>query len=89
MQVYWFVLSVNKHVVSLFLVSWLITILHKCLEPQIKFDILNKETGQKIDRELAFDVEIKDINDNPPKFLRPQINAEVKEDMPEGKRTVA
>uniref|UniRef100_A0A3Q1IQN5 Cadherin domain-containing protein n=1 Tax=Anabas testudineus TaxID=64144 RepID=A0A3Q1IQN5_ANATE len=50
----------------------------------IKFDILNKETGQKIDRELAFDVEIKDINDNPPKFLRPQINAEVKEDMPEG-----
>ncbi|XP_023285303.1 cadherin-like protein 26 [Seriola lalandi dorsalis] len=50
----------------------------------IKFDILDRETGDRIDRELAFDIQIKDINDNPPTFFQPQIQTDVKENTPEG-----
>ncbi|KAM9830260.1 cadherin-like protein 26 isoform 3-T3 [Syngnathus typhle] len=50
----------------------------------IKFDILDKQTGRAIDRELAFDVAIKDINDNAPKFILPQMSADVREDTAEG-----
>ncbi|XP_057713878.1 cadherin-like protein 26 [Corythoichthys intestinalis] len=50
----------------------------------IKFDILDVQTGGAIDRELAFDIEIKDINDNAPRFVHPQMNAEVREDTEEG-----
>uniref|UniRef100_A0A3B4VL85 Cadherin 26, tandem duplicate 1 n=1 Tax=Seriola dumerili TaxID=41447 RepID=A0A3B4VL85_SERDU len=43
----------------------------------IKFDILDRETGDKVDRELAFDIQIKDINDNPPTFFQPQIQTDL------------
>ncbi|XP_061545149.1 cadherin-like protein 26 [Phycodurus eques] len=50
----------------------------------IKFDILDRQTGRAIDKELAFDVDIKDINDNAPKFLHPQVSVDVMENTVEG-----
>ncbi|XP_054640653.1 cadherin-like protein 26 isoform X2 [Dunckerocampus dactyliophorus] len=50
----------------------------------IQFDILDRNTGRTIDRELAFDVEVKDINDNAPRFLHPRMSADVTENTPEG-----
>lgn len=42
------------------------------------------ETNQKIDEELAFDVDVKDINDNPPKFVKIPETVTVKENQEEG-----
>ncbi|XP_077464068.1 cadherin-like protein 26 isoform X2 [Stigmatopora argus] len=50
----------------------------------IKFDILDIKTGGALDMELAFDVEIEDINDNAPRFVQPKMNAEVRENIDEG-----
>ncbi|XP_062315220.1 cadherin-like protein 26 isoform X1 [Osmerus eperlanus] len=49
----------------------------------IKFDILDKDTLEPVDRTLAFDVAIKDINDNAPVF-DPIAKASVKENLPQG-----
>ncbi|KAM9431328.1 cadherin-like protein 26 [Salvelinus alpinus] len=50
----------------------------------IVFDIIDTETGTPVDKTLAFDVAITDINDNAPYFEHPVMKASVKENMPEG-----
>ncbi|XP_014000947.1 cadherin-like protein 26 [Salmo salar] len=50
----------------------------------IMFDIIDKVTGKSVDKTLAFDVAITDINDNAPYFANPVMKASVKENMPEG-----
>lgn len=56
--------------------------------PQINFDVLDRNTGEKLDKELAFDVEIQDINDNPPKFSFPEVIVNVKENTQGSEYTV-
>nr|XP_046221176.1 cadherin-like protein 26 [Oncorhynchus gorbuscha] len=50
----------------------------------INFDIMDKATGNPVDRTLGFDVAIKDINDNEPYFENLVTKASVKESLPEG-----
>ncbi|XP_068585826.1 cadherin-like protein 26 [Cebidichthys violaceus] len=54
---------------------------------RIQFDILSKETGQRIDNELSFNIEVKDINDNAPMFDS-NLQADVEENIAEGSALV-
>ncbi|CAL9703479.1 unnamed protein product [Knipowitschia caucasica] len=49
----------------------------------IKFDILDKVTKERLDKELSFDVKIQDINDNEPKFEHTKITLFIREDYEE------
>ncbi|MEQ2221047.1 hypothetical protein ILYODFUR_011717, partial [Ilyodon furcidens] len=55
----------------------------------ITFDVWDKSTNTKIDRELAFDVDVKDINDNAPRFIAITKEASVKENTPSGEYLAA
>uniref|UniRef100_A0A667ZAV0 Cadherin 26, tandem duplicate 1 n=1 Tax=Myripristis murdjan TaxID=586833 RepID=A0A667ZAV0_9TELE len=50
----------------------------------IEFDILDRTTGEFIDKTLAFDVNVKDINDNAPFFKPNVIDSTVFENIQEG-----
>ncbi|XP_032376220.1 cadherin-like protein 26 [Etheostoma spectabile] len=51
---------------------------------KISFDILSKASHTAIDEKLAFDVQVKDINDNAPTFFDLPTNVDVKENSEEG-----
>lgn len=40
-----------------------------CFNPQVRFDVYDTQTNLKIDKELAIIVDVKDINDNPSKYI--------------------
>ncbi|XP_018612079.2 cadherin-like protein 26 [Scleropages formosus] len=50
----------------------------------IEFDVVDRATNTIVDKTLAFDVAVQDINDNPPKFDKPVIDVNVKETTKEG-----
>nr|XP_060627621.1 cadherin-like protein 26 [Anolis sagrei ordinatus] len=45
----------------------------------IRFDVADRQTGEIVDRSLLFNVEIKDVNDNPPEFPQKEYNITMKE----------
>lgn len=51
---------------------------------QLKFDIFDKNTKQKLDKDMSFVIDILDINDNAPAFENPQMTIDVKENTSEG-----
>ncbi|TTO15643.1 Cadherin-like protein 26 [Bagarius yarrelli] len=51
---------------------------------RVMFDVLDKETLAVVDKTLAFNVAIKDKNDNPPKFIPEVLNVNVSENTKEG-----
>ncbi|XP_068609663.1 cadherin-like protein 26 [Brachionichthys hirsutus] len=50
----------------------------------IQFDLLNKWTKKPMDRQLSFDVELQDINDNAPTFTNLERTVNVAESTPNG-----
>ncbi|KAG6938584.1 cadherin 26, partial [Chelydra serpentina] len=46
---------------------------------KIRFDVANRVTGEIVDRSLFFNIKIKDINDNAPKFPKEEFNITIKE----------
>ncbi|KAL4655280.1 cadherin-like protein 26 [Arapaima gigas] len=62
-----------------------VVFVHKAIDREknptfhIKFDVVDRETNKILDKTLAFDVAVKDINDNPPIFQYSVLSVNVKE----------
>ncbi|XP_041081276.1 cadherin-like protein 26 isoform X2 [Polyodon spathula] len=50
----------------------------------IKFDVADRRTGKIVDRSLVFNIDVKDKNDNAPKFKQPVVDVRLKENTPAG-----
>ncbi|XP_056126658.1 cadherin-like protein 26 [Rhinichthys klamathensis goyatoka] len=50
----------------------------------VDFDVLDRQTDKELDKTLSFNVDIKDLNDNSPKFSPEMIRVPVQENTPEG-----
>ncbi|KAF5893448.1 cadherin-like protein 26 [Clarias magur] len=55
-----------------------------CSILNVRFDVMDKNTGTILDKTLAFNVAIKDINDNPPRFSHEILPVEIPENTKEG-----
>lgn len=54
-------------------------------DEQIRFDVIDERNNIAVDKTLAFDVAIKDINDNAPRFEPANIRVSVSENTKQGK----
>ncbi|XP_058266836.1 cadherin-like protein 26 isoform X2 [Hemibagrus wyckioides] len=52
---------------------------------KVKFDVLDQESHTIVDKTLAFDVVIRDKNDNPPTFIPEVLNINIPENTKEGR----
>lgn len=50
----------------------------------MNFDVMEKHSGEILDKTLAFDVTITDKNDNPPEFIPEDLYIDVPENIKEG-----
>ncbi|XP_053338693.1 cadherin-like protein 26 [Clarias gariepinus] len=53
----------------------------------VMFDVMDKNTGLILDKTLAFNVAIKDKNDNPPRFIPEVLSVQIPENTKEGRLT--
>ncbi|XP_047663238.1 cadherin-like protein 26 [Tachysurus fulvidraco] len=51
---------------------------------RVKFDVMDEETDEIVDKSLAFIVKVKDMNDNKPTFIPEVININIPENTKEG-----
>ncbi|XP_077060740.1 cadherin-like protein 26 [Siphateles boraxobius] len=67
-----------------------IVFVHKSIDRELNplfhvdFDVLDRQTGEAVDKTLSFNVDIKDMNDNKPVFSLETIRVPVPENTPEG-----
>ncbi|XP_009076209.1 PREDICTED: cadherin-like protein 26 [Acanthisitta chloris] len=46
---------------------------------QIRFDVVSRKTGERVDHPLFFNIKVKDINDNAPEFAKEEYNITIRE----------
>uniref|UniRef100_A0A3B3H5L2 Cadherin 26, tandem duplicate 1 n=1 Tax=Oryzias latipes TaxID=8090 RepID=A0A3B3H5L2_ORYLA len=75
-------LTINENTGEVFVLKSIDREKYPCFH--VIFNVYDTDTNQKIDKELAFDVEVKDINDNPPRFTKFPKTFTVNESQAEG-----